>query len=74
MEEDGQCVPAVEDAFDNLTSAEAYDYFSQATREELQVSTEPPVQPKAGSVYIYDLGTNSDKWEQTKKKLRLVVR
>ena len=65
------CVPAVEDAVNNLTSAEAHNYFSKAISGKLQISVDPPVQPKGGNLYIYNLGPDSDKWEQEKKKLRL---
>ena len=43
------CVPAVEDAVNNLTSAEAHNYFSKAISGKLQISVDPPVQPKGGS-------------------------
>ena len=66
-----QCVPVTEDARDNLKSAEVYQYFIRALNRELPLSLAPPVQPKAGSIYLYDLGPDSDKWESLKKKIRL---
>ena len=67
-----ECTPVAEDAVTNLTSAEAYDYLSKAGSGKLQLSAVPPVQPKAGSVYVYDLGDDSDTWEASKRKLRFV--
>ena len=61
-----QCVPATEDARDNLKSAEVCQYFIRAPNRELPVSL---VQPKAGNIYLYDLGPDSDKWESLKKKI-----
>ena len=40
-DEDEKCAAAVEDASDNLTSAEAYSYFLKATsRGKLQISVD----------------------------------
>ena len=69
--EQKQCVPVTEDARDNLKSAEVYQYFIRALNRELLLSLAPPVQPKVGSIYLYDLGPDSDKWESLKKKIRL---
>ena len=41
--EDKNCIAAVEDTFDNLTSKEAYNYFLKAINGKLQVSVDPPV-------------------------------
>jgi len=64
-----ECTPAAEDAFTNLTSTEAYNYFSKAINVKLPISLDPPVQPKAGSLYIYDLWPDLDKRELRKRKL-----
>ena len=69
--EQKQCVPVTEYARDNLKSAEVYQYFIRALNGELPLSLAPPVQPKAGSMYFYDLGPDSDKWESLKNKIRL---
>jgi len=70
MADNGEkCVAAVEGISDNLTSAEAYSYFVKASRGKLQLSNDPPVLPKAGSIFFYDLGLDSKQWELTKRKL-----
>ena len=71
MEDEAQCVPVTENARDNLKSAEVHHYFMRALNRDLPLSLVPPIQPKAGSIYLYDLGPDSDKWESLKKKIRL---
>ena len=69
-QEHNQCFAVSEDATSSLTSA--YQYFIKALNEKLPISLVPSVQPKSGSVFVYDLGPDPDKWEGVKKKLRLV--
>ena len=51
-----ECVPIRTDAYNNLTSEEVYELLTNAEALYYQLSTEPPVQPKGGCIFLYNLG------------------
>ena len=68
-----ECVPIRTDAYNNLTSEEVYELLTNAEALYYQLSTEPPVQPKEGCIFLYDLGPDESTWESQKKKLRYIM-
>ena len=68
-----EAIPLTESADCNLATAEAYEYLTKARNIYKDVtcsSTNPPIQPKGGSIFLYDLGADSSKWKENKKKIR----
>jgi hypothetical protein len=67
-----QCVPMRKDVDVNLTAAEVYDILSDSSTYKKCLSSLPPVQPKGGTLYVYDLGNDGteDTWKVKKRKLR----
>ena len=62
------------DANEALETGEVVDYLDNASityKEFLNTSVNPPVQPKGGTLLLYDLGPDETQWESNKKKLRL---
>ena len=66
-----ECVPVKTGIFHNLSSEEAYDLLVNAPKNKDKLSTAPPVQPEGGTVFLYNLGENSETWvgatEETNK-------
>ena len=60
-QEHNQCFAVSEDATSSLTSAKVHQYFIKALNEKLPISLVPPVQPKSGSIFVYDLGPDPNK-------------
>ena len=56
-----------------LDHSQVIDYLENADtmyKEYMNtVNANPPIQPKGGSVLIYDLGVDETQWEVKKKKL-----
>ena len=72
-ESSAEPIPLTEGAECNLSAAEVYKYLTKAgsiCKISTCSSTNPPIQPKGGSIFLYDLGTDSSKWEGNKKKIR----
>ena len=57
---DDEVRPLMVQTNDTLTVTEVYDILSYATSKyEEYISNEPPVQPKGGSVFLFDLGDDN---------------
>ena len=72
-EASNEAVPLTENAKFNLSAAEAYQYLNKAGniyKESTCLGTNPPVQPRGGSIFLYNLGPDQLKWEANKKKIR----
>ena len=69
---DALCKAVRTDATDSLKNDEVYDYLANTEkyREFINHSVHPPVKPNGGSVFIFDLGSNEEEWEERKKKIR----
>ena len=66
-----ECIPVKIGVLKGLDAEEAYELLVHASSKyNEQISTAPPVQPKGGTVFLYNLGEDSDKWDLQKKKLR----
>jgi len=75
-EDSGEVLPLTESAKCNLSAAEAYEYLTKAGnvyKKLTCLSPNPPVQPRGGSIFLYDLGPEKSKWEANKKKIRYFV-
>ena len=75
-EDSGEVLPLTESAKCNLSAAEAYEYLTKAGnvyKKLTCLSPYPPVQPRGGSIFLYDLGPEKSKWEANKKKIRYFV-
>ena len=64
------CEPVRVDLFNNLSVDELEGILQQFYASGKTSSTVPPVLPKEGELYIFDLGNDTSQWEKTKKKLR----
>jgi hypothetical protein len=60
-----ECTPVRTDATD-VDSAEIVSLL----KEVKVLSQVPPVKPRGGTLFQYDLGDDPSTWEATKKKLR----
>ena len=63
------------DLLNNLSQDEVLSAFKKIRKKISNISETgpallPPVLPKAGSLYVYYLGTDSSTWEKKKKQLR----
>lgn len=65
--ENHQCVPFKSDV-NTLDSGEIYEILKG--KKGTVSSCIPPVKPRGGSVFVYDLGAEEQTWNMTKKKLR----
>ena len=69
-------IPLTEGAEHNLLTDEAFGYLTKAGSSTYKaftcLDTNPPVQPKGGSIFLYNLGPDHSKWEANKKKIRYV--
>ena len=66
-----ECIPVKTSVLKSLDAEEAYELLVHASsKHKKQISTAPSVQPKGGTVFLYNLGEDSDKWDLQKKKLR----
>ena len=72
MESEGEAIPVTQKEENNLSDAEAYSYLTKAGNvyKNFTRCTNPPVQPKGGSIFIFDLGPDQSKWEVNKRKIR----
>ena len=59
----------LEDENCNLETGVVYSYLSNISESD-KLSTCPPVQPVGGTVYLFNLGSNSSKWDLKKKQFR----
>lgn len=64
------CKPVCLDLFNNLSVDEFKAVLQQFVASGETLSNIPPVLPKEGELYIFDLGSDTSQWEKTKKKLR----
>ena len=72
-EASNEAIPLTENAKFNLSAAEAYKYLNKAGniyKESTCLRANPPVQPRGGSIFLYNLGADQLKWEANKKKIR----
>ena len=72
-EASGEAIPLTESEKCNLSAAEAYEYLTKAGnvyKESTCLDANPPVQPRGGSIFLYDLGPDRLKWEANKRKIR----
>jgi len=59
-----ECVPIKTDVCHNLTAEEVYDLLVHVSgKHKDKKSIAPPVQPKGGTVFLYDLGENAKTWD-----------
>ena len=63
--------PVRSDGYENLEGDQVLDIFQNATTKYRDsIARAPPVLPKEGEVYLFDLGPDNASWEQMKKKYR----
>ena len=63
--------PVRSDCYENLDGDRVLDIFQNATTMDRDsIAQAPPVLPKEGEVYLFDLGPDNASWEQMKKKYR----
>ena len=73
MEEEGE-KPFKTSTIHNLEGDEVLNYFNQAAQSNtVVVSSLPPVLPRAGELYIFDLGPEESQWDNKKKKMRYLM-
>jgi len=66
-----EVIPLTENTTCNLSTAEAYKYLNKAGnvyKKLVCLGANPPVQPRGGLIFLYDLGPDQLKWEVNKKK------
>ena len=67
--------PVMVQANETLTVAEVYNFLSNAnSKYEEYISNEPPVKPRGGSIFLFDLGKNGTVWDHKRRQLRYVYR
>ena len=67
-EASSEAIPLTENAKFNLSVVEAYEYFNKAGyKESTRLGTNPPVQPRGGLIFLYDLGPDQLKWEANRR-------
>ena len=63
--------PVRRDLYENLDGDQVLEIFENATKKYRDsVAQAPPVLPKEGELYLFDLGPEDSSWEQMKKKYR----
>ena len=63
--------PVRSDCYGNLDGDQVLDIFQNATTKYRDsIAQAPPVLPKEGEEYLFDLGPDNASWEQMKKKYR----
>ena len=72
MPADCSCTPFRRDVHQNLEADEVLKMFCTISTQQQLLCNAPPVLPKGGELYIFDLGEDSNKWESWKRKFRLV--
>ena len=75
-ESEEKVVPLHSDLKQNLDSQAALEIFRQLSvnhSESVIDTCLPPVLPKAGELYVYDLGDDTDKWDSNKRKIRFFL-
>ena len=67
--------PVMVQANETLTVAEVYNFLSNAnSKYEEYISNEPPVKPRGGSIFLFDLGKDETVWDHKRRQLRYVYR
>ena len=64
------CTNPVAIATNDLGEAEICNYLFDTYKDSASTSDTPPVGPKAGEIYLYQLGSNRSKREGIIKRLR----
>ena len=59
-----ECIPIKSDVCRNLSTEEVYDLLVH-TR-----STAPPVKPKGGTIFLYNLDENTETWDLKNRQIR----
>ena len=62
--------PVERNLFNNLDADDIVRIFRKATINRDLISTLPPVLPKEGEIYVFDLGPDPQLWDNNKKKFR----
>ena len=68
------CIPISTGANQGLEANEVVNYLGAAVttyKEYLNCTLKPPVQPKGGTLFLFDLGSNESQWENNKKKIKV---
>ena len=66
-----ECIPIKSDVCRNLSTEEVYDLLVHASgKYKNRISTAPPVKPKGGTVFLYNLGENAETWDLKKRQIR----
>ena len=63
-------VPAQRDLQENLDVDAVIEVFEGVSLKKNLISCSPPVLPKEGELYIFDLGQDRSKWDSNKRKFR----
>lgn len=54
----------------NLDVNELIDFLEEVALGKDMIFSTPPVLPKEGELYVFDLGSDKSQWDQKKRKFR----
>ena len=70
MKDDG-AIPVRANTHQPLDGSEVLEMMKHAeTKYAQRISTAPPVKPRGGTVFFYNLGADKFKWDLMKRKIR----